>query len=139
MKMDVASTSITDSSHRTSIFVHFHVYSSVRNPPLRFPVCAERSEFGVPLDRVSCRYVSVPLLKIFSNQLIDLACCVYILKGGYAFHRPAKRNRLFHGIVLVLTTLGSKEKGKVHQLVWAIFFSTTGWLYSLFHLHLSRR
>ena len=139
MEMNVESTSITDSSQRTSIVVHFHVYSSVRNSPFRFPICAERNELGVPLDRVSCRYVSVSLWKLFFNHLICLACCVYILEADYAFHRPAKRNRPLHGFVLVLTTLGLKEKGKLHQWVWVIFFPTTWWLYSLFPHHLPRR
>ena len=68
--MDVALPSITHPSHRTSVIVHLHVYRSISVPPLRFPLCTERNELGVALDRIKCRYVSVSLLKIFANHLI---------------------------------------------------------------------
>ena len=104
--MDVALPSITHSSHRTSIVVHFHVRNSVCVPPLRFPLCTERSELGVALNRIHCRYVSTWRLRGFCSHLICLACCVYIIEAGYAFNRPQRRNQLFHRAVLVFTYSG---------------------------------
>ena len=123
--MDVALPSITHPSHRTSVIVHLHVYRSISVPPLRFPLCTERNELGVALDRIKCRYVSVSLLKIFANHLIFLASCVYIIKVGYTFHLPEKRDLLFNWIVLVFTALVLMAKSEVHHLVSAVFFSIT--------------
>lgn len=62
--MDVGATTISDSSHQTSIIVHFPVCISICATRLRFPLRAERSELGPPLDHLSCRYVSEMIDKI---------------------------------------------------------------------------
>ena len=87
--MDVALPSITHSSHRTSTVVHFHVYRSICVPPLRFPLCTERSEVDVALDRINCQYVSVSLLKIFTNHQICFSFMCLHHQGW--LHIPSSR------------------------------------------------
>ena len=67
MDMDVASTAITHSSHRTSSNMHFFICNSIYDSSLLVPLCAERSELGFFLDSLSRRHVCMSQLKTLPN------------------------------------------------------------------------